>query len=150
LQRLDASHLALDCGETHAVLGTGSSAEDAGCRRDKTEGWLDAVRLAALWIAGDGRRLDDLVRFSGRSAGPAAYVAEQVVRDLAPALRDFLLEAALLERFNAALADAVRQRRDSGQLLAGLGHFHGLLVPLDDDQEWFRYHPLFAEFLLQQ
>jgi LuxR family maltose regulon positive regulatory protein len=150
LQRLDASQLALDCGETHAVLGTGSSVEDAGCLRDKTEGWPVAVRLAALWIAGDGRRSEDLARFSGRSAGLAAYLAEQVVRDLAPALRDFLLETALLERFNAALADAVRQRRDSGQLLAGLGHFHGLLVPLDDDQEWFRYHPLFAEFLLQQ
>lgn len=150
LQRVDAAQLALDSGETRAVLGAGSSEHDASRLREKTEGWPVAVRLAALWICGDGRRSEDVARFSGRTAGLAAYLAEQVLSDLAPALRAFLLETAVLERFNAALADAVRQRRDSGQLLAGLGHFHGLLVPLDDDQEWFRYHPLFAEFLHQQ
>lgn len=150
LQRIDASQLALDRGETHAVLGAQSSEDDARRLRHKTEGWPVAVRLAALWIAGDGRRSEDVARFSGRSAGLAAYLAEQVVSELDPALRAFLLETSVLERFDARLADAVRARRDSGQLLAGLSHFHGLLVPLDDDQEWFRYHPLFADFLHQQ
>ncbi|MBD4889472.1 hypothetical protein GUF82_21030, partial [Xanthomonas citri pv. citri] len=43
----------------------------------------------------------------------------------------------------------VRQRDDSGRLLARLEHFHGLLVPMDGEREWFRYHPLFADFLQQ-
>ncbi|WCE05049.1 LuxR C-terminal-related transcriptional regulator [Pseudoxanthomonas sp. JBR18] len=149
LQRIDASELALDAGETRAVLGASSDA-DAARLRDKTEGWPVAVRLAALWIAGDGRRGEDVARFSGRSALLANYLAEQVVRDLDAPLRDFLLETSGLERFNADLANAMRGRQDSGQLLVCLGHFHGLLVPLDDDHEWFRYHPLFADFLHQQ
>jgi LuxR family maltose regulon positive regulatory protein len=150
LLQIGSGQLALDRQETRAVLGERAREEDARRLRHKTEGWPVAVRLAALWIAGDGRRSEDVARFSGRSAGLAAYLAEQVVRDLEPALRDFLLETAVLERFNATLADTVRARQDSGQLLARLGHFHGLLVPLDDDQEWFRYHPLFADYLHQQ
>ncbi|SEK53722.1 transcriptional regulator /transcriptional regulator, LuxR family [Pseudoxanthomonas sp. GM95] len=150
LLQVGAEQLALNRQETRAMLGEHSSDEDARRLRHKTEGWPVAVRLAALWISGDGRRSEDVARFSGRTAGLAAYLAEQVVRDLDPELRDFLLETTVLERFNAALADTVRGRQDSGQLLARLGHFQGLLVPLDDDHEWFRYHPLFADYLHQQ
>ncbi|WDS35760.1 LuxR C-terminal-related transcriptional regulator [Pseudoxanthomonas sp.] len=150
LQQIDANQLAMNRHETRAVLGTHTSDDDARRLRSKTEGWPVAVRLAAVWMSGDGRSSDDLTRFSGRSTGLAAYLAEQVVNDLDPVLRDFLLETSLLERFNASLADAVRTRQDSGQRLAQLGHFHGLLVPLDDDHEWFRYHPLFADYLHQQ
>lgn len=147
LQRIDAAQLAMNGGETRALLGTQASDEDAKRLRGKTEGWPVAVRLAAAWLAGGQTRGDDIARFSGRSAGLAAYLAEQVVSDLDEELRDFLLETSGLARFNAPLADAVRQRQDSGRLLDRLGHFHGLLVPLDDDHAWFRYHPLFAEFL---
>ncbi|OLG45562.1 hypothetical protein BXO8_15810 [Xanthomonas oryzae pv. oryzae] len=72
-----------------------------------------------------------------------------MVDDLDADTRDLLLRTSPLERINAALADAVRQRDDSGRLLARLEHFHGLLVPLDGEREWFRYHPLFADFLQQ-
>jgi len=147
LQRLGARELALSDAETRQLLGPDLPLEDAHLLREQTEGWPVALQLAALWIAGDERRRADVARFSGRSVGLAAYLAEQVVSDLEPELRAFLLETSCLERFNPALADAVRQRHDSGQLLAQLHHFQGLLVPLDSEHEWFRYHPLFADYL---
>src|SRR6202012_3375834 len=73
-----------------------------------------------------------------------------LVADLPEAQREFLLETSILERFNASLVDSVRDRCDSDALLEQLRHFDALLIPLDDAREWFRYHPLFADFLCQR
>lgn len=152
LARFGASELALDETETAAMLGADASPQLAHALRERTEGWPVALHLAALWAHDDARKHSEseLSGFSGRSTQLAAYLAEQVVGRLAPELRDFLLHTCALERFNAALADHVRKRRDSAVLLERLADFHGLLVPLDGEREWFRYHPLFAEYLQQQ
>ena len=100
---------------------------------------------------GRGRhRPDALKDFSGRTTEMTDYLAEQIVADLPEELREFLLETAILERFDASLADAVRKRSDSEELLERLQHFDALLIPLDDAREWFRYHHLFADFLCQR
>src|SRR5207253_1788007 len=88
--------------------------------------------------------------FSGRTTEMTDYLAEQIVADLPEPLRQFLLETCILERFNARLADAVRDRSDSEDLLEQLRHFDALLIPLDNAREWFRYHPLFADYLYQR
>ncbi len=152
LARFGAAELALDETETAAVLGRDASPQLAHVLRERTEGWAVALHLAALWAGGNiqRRQESDLSGFSGRSAQLAAYLAEQVVVRLAPELREFLLHTCVIERFNTALADHVRQRGDSATMLARLEDFHGLLVPLDGEHEWFRYHPLFAEYLQQQ
>ena len=150
LERIGARELALDDAETLALLGPQVPAAMARQLRRQTEGWAVALQLAGLWLGGDERRRDDLGRFSGRTAELAAYLAEQVLNDLDPALRALLLQLSPLERFNAALADAVRERDDSGRLLERLAHFQGLLVALDGEHEWFRFHPLFADYLYQQ
>ncbi|RXE34846.1 helix-turn-helix transcriptional regulator, partial [Xanthomonas perforans] len=150
LSRIGSTQLALDDTEAQALLGPHVTAPVADELRRYTEGWPVALQLARLWLEGGTQRRQEVtVRFSGRSAQIAAYLAEQVVNDLDPDTRELLLRTSPLERFNAALADAVRQRQDSGRLLARLEHFHGLLVPLDGEREWFRYHPLFADFLQQ-
>lgn len=150
LSRIGSAHLALDDVEAQALLGPHVPASVVDQLRRYTEGWPVALQLARPWLEGDAQRQQEVAaRFSGRSAQIAAYLAEQVVDDLDADTRDLLLRTSPLERVNAALADAVRQRDDSGRLLARLEHFHGLLVPLDGEREWFRYHPLFADFLQQ-
>jgi len=109
-----------------------------------------ALQLARLWLDRGRHKPDALKDFSGRTTEMTDYLAEQIVADLPESLREFLLETAILERFNSALADAVRNRSDSDDLLEQLRHFDALLIPLDDAREWFRYHPLFADFLSQR
>ncbi|GHH47471.1 transcriptional regulator [[Pseudomonas] boreopolis] len=151
LARLGSGQLALDAAETLALLGAEVPEDVALELRRSTEGWPVALHLARLWLARDAaQRPAQMARFSGRSAEIAAYLAEQVVNDLDAATRDFLLRTAPLERFDGALADHVRGSTDSGLLLTRLERFHGLLVPLDDEHAWFRYHPLFADYLQQQ
>ncbi|MEE7546814.1 helix-turn-helix transcriptional regulator, partial [Xanthomonas sp. Kuri4-1] len=150
LSQIGTEELALGPTEAQALLGAQVAAPLAETLRRYTEGWPVALYLARLWLEGDARRHSEVAAFTGRSARIAAYLAEQVLNDLAPAVRDFLLRTSPLERFNPALANHVRQAADSGALLGRLAHFHGLLVPLDEDHEWFRYHPLFADYLQQQ
>jgi LuxR family maltose regulon positive regulatory protein len=150
LARIGTDELAMDEQETLAVLGESTTTEVASELHHYTEGWPVALHLARLWLTGNNQRHSEMSRFSGRSAQIAAYLAEQVINELSPATRDFLLRTAPLQRFNAALADHVRGSCDSGMILAQLDHFHGLLVPLDGEHEWYRYHPLFADYLQQQ
>jgi len=77
----------------------------------------------------------------------AEYLAEQIVENLPPECRDFMLETSLLERFNAELADVARGRNDSAELLSRLAPYEALLVPLDAGHSWFRYHLMLSDFL---
>jgi LuxR family maltose regulon positive regulatory protein len=147
---LDAGDLALSLEQASQVVGPDVSPSDLALLHARTEGWAVALQLARLWLDRGRRKPDALKDFSGRTTEMTDYLAEQIVADLPETLREFLLETSILERFNAPLADAVRDRSDSDELLERLRHFDALLIPLDDAREWFRYHPLFADFLCQR
>ena len=147
---LQASDLALSLEQAAQIMGPDVSPADLALLHTRTEGWAVALQLARLWLERGRYRPDALKEFSGRTTEMTDYLAEQIIDDLPGDLREFLLETSILERFDAALADAVRGRTDSEMLLERLQSFDALLVSLDDAREWFRYHPLFADFLSQR
>lgn len=154
VERIGAAEMALSLDEAETMLvGERLSRDAVGRLHGYTEGWAVALQLAALWLGAQPGELKEeelLDRFSGRSTEMAAYLAEQVVQSLDDDARSFILQTSVLERFNVALANAVRQQGDSGAHLERLGSFQGLLIPLDNEQEWFRYHHLFAQYLQAQ
>ena len=146
---LDARDLMLTLPEVAAILGTELSEEELAVLHTKTEGWAVALQLAKLWLDRATNRAERIRGFSGRCGELAHYLLEQVLHDLPSELQSFLLDTSVLERFNADLSDTVRAQSDSRALLQRLEHFDALLVPLDAEREWFRYHHLFADFLRQ-
>jgi LuxR family maltose regulon positive regulatory protein len=150
VMQLDATDLALSLEQASQIVGPNVSPAELALLHARTEGWAVALQLARMWLDRGRHKPDALKDFSGRTTEMTDYLAEQIVADLPENSREFLLETAILERFNAALADAVRNRSDSEELLEKLRHFDALLIPLDDAREWFRYHPLFADFLCQR
>jgi LuxR family maltose regulon positive regulatory protein len=52
-----------------------------------------------------------------------------------------------LERMSGSLCDAVVQTEGSAKLLRELAHTNLFVVPLTENEEWYRYHHLFADFL---
>jgi LuxR family maltose regulon positive regulatory protein len=148
--QLDAGDLALSLEQAGQVMGSDVSPDDLAMLHARTEGWAVALQLARLWLDRGRHRADSLKDFSGRTTEMTDYLTEQIVADLPEDLREFLLETAILERFDASLANAVRRRSDSEDLLERLRHFDALLVPLDDARDWFRYHRLFADLLCQR
>lgn len=147
---LDASDLALSEAEAQTILGPGVTRSDLALVHARTEGWAVALQLARLWLERGRRTPDRLKDFTGQTAEMAEYLVEQVVNDLPEDLRHFVLETSILDRLNPDLANAVRVRSDSANLLERLENFSALLVALDDRHHWYRYHHMFAEFLQQR
>jgi LuxR family maltose regulon positive regulatory protein len=61
-----------------------------------------------------------------------------------------LIETSILERLSGDLCDTVTGRSGSQALLERLYTANLFLVPLDDEQHWYRYHHLFADLLHNQ
>jgi LuxR family maltose regulon positive regulatory protein len=113
-----------------------------------TEGWPAALQLAVITLNAKGRGGPDwLQRFSGASAGVAEYLAQEVLESRPAQQRDFLLRSSELGEICAAMCDAVLGRTDSADMIAQIVRGNLLLSSIDAEQRWFRYHPLFADFL---
>ena len=85
--------------------------------------------------------------FSGSSDDIAHYLTDQVLLSLPKEVQEFLIDTSILGSVCAALADAVRERNDSVALLDQLIPVQASFVLHEAGNLWYRYHPLFAEFL---
>jgi LuxR family maltose regulon positive regulatory protein len=147
VHEVEASDLVLSLPEASQILGPELGQSALATVHAKTEGWAVAVQLARLWLARGSGSAFGFPSFSGRVAEMAEYLAEQILDNMPEDCREFLLETSLLERFNAELADVARGRTNSAGVLMRLTQFHALLVPLNADHSWFRYHLLLEDFL---
>jgi LuxR family transcriptional regulator, maltose regulon positive regulatory protein len=113
-----------------------------------TEGWPAALQLAVITLNAKGRSGPDwLQRFSGATGGVAEYLAQEVLESRPAQQREFLLRSSVLGEICAAMCDAVLGRTDSAEMIAQIVRSNLLLSSTDAEQRWFRYHPLFADFL---
>jgi len=132
------------------VMGLDLSPEEAAALEARTEGWVAALQIAALSLQGHS----DAVRFIGQFQGDHRYLldylAQEVLEQQPPVVRQFLLNTSILDRFNAPLCEAVTQTPTSRAMLRRIERANLFLVPLDDDRQWYRYHDLFADFLYSQ
>ena len=118
--------------------------------QERTEGWPAGVQLAALALRQAAAPDQFITQFAGTNRFILDYLLEEVLNEQTPERLQFLYHIALLPRFNAALADAVRQKQDSVSHLEAIEQQNLFLVPLDDSRTWFRFHHLFADLLKAQ
>jgi LuxR family maltose regulon positive regulatory protein len=119
--------------------------EQAVAVTERTEGWPVGLHLAAM-IARDVR--DGTWAVSGDDPYIADYLHQEVFRGFDPATQRFLRRTAVLDRLHAPLCDAVLATADAESRLRSLDASSTFLIPLDRRREWYRYHPLFRDFLL--
>jgi LuxR family maltose regulon positive regulatory protein len=115
----------------------------------RTEGWIAGLQLAALSMRGRKDVMDFIQTFTGGHRYIVDYLADQVLHQLPEALQVFLLESSILGQMSRANCEAILgepgiQVQDALEYIEKANLF---LEPLDDDREWYRYHPLFADFL---
>ncbi len=111
-----------------------------------TEGWMAGVKIALLATTRSGREI--LRGFSGQQPEVVDYFAHVVLRDLMPAMHDFVLATAAFGQFSAPLCDAVLERQDSARLIDIISAQGLFLQPVSNRHGWYRYHPLFQDFLV--
>lgn len=129
------------------AMGLTLTASQIDALEKRTEGWIAGLQLAALSLRGTNDAEHFIDAFTGSHRYVMDYLVDEVLAQQNERAQNFLLQTSVLERFNAALCDAVLQSDDSAAQIAQLERANLFLVALDDTREWFRYHHLFAELL---
>ncbi len=151
LLELRASDLRFNPDESAEYLnqqmGLDLGPADVDALDGRTEGWIAALQLAALSLQGRDDTRGFISSFTGDDRFVVDYLAEEVLERQPDDVRTFLLETAVLDRFNGSLCDALTGRADGKAMLERLDRANLFLVPLDDRRQWYRYHHLFADVL---
>ncbi len=154
LVEIDAQQLSFSSEETNLLLnglhGLGLAHEAVERLRDRTEGWVAGLYLAALTLRGRADAEAFVQDFAGNDRHVVDYLSAEVLAGQPEEIRTFLLRTSILDRFRAPLCDAVTERDDSRRLLRELESSNLFLVPLDTRREWYRYHHLFGELLREE
>jgi len=129
------------------VMGLSLSPEDAATLEEKTEGWIVGLQLAGLSIRDRKNPADFITALSGSHRHILSYLTEEVLNRQPQAIQDFLLQTSILNALNGDLCNAITERSDSHLLLEQLFNANLFLIPLDEEQHWYRYHHLFVDML---
>ncbi|GGU20838.1 LuxR family transcriptional regulator [Nocardioides albus] len=159
LSRLRASGDMLELQATDLALGPAGAeqifsmsdvpltVEHASLVTERTEGWPVGLQLAAM-IARDTDQEGWTV--SGDDRYVADYLYRESLSQQEQTTQQFLRRTAVLDRLHAPLCDALLGITGSQDQLRTLEAVNSFLIPLDRQRDWFRYHPLFREFLLSE
>lgn len=132
-----------------ASIGVKLKDEEVTALESRTEGWIAGLQLAALSFKGwNSEQVGEFIKdFSGSHRYIIDYLMEEVINRTDPDVRLFLTSTAVVDRFNAELADQLTGRNNSKKIIAHLEQTNLFLIPLDSECKWYRYHHLFAQFL---
>ncbi len=114
---------------------------------ERTEGWPAGLYLATLSLRGPAGPVQAALSFTAANRYVLDYLGAEVMTDLDPAAREFLVQTSVLDRVTGGLADAVTGGGGGDVLLERLWRTNRLVLALDDDRRWYRYHHLLREFL---
>lgn len=151
LLEIDASALRFDVQETRSFVeiekpgALGSS--DVKLLQEKTEGWPAALRIVTSTSIQLNQDFGQYVRNLSGAQRPIGAYLEELLEGLPREMVLFMLRTAILDRLCAPLCEAVTGTSPSEDLLGAIEKGQLLLVSLDQEGRWYRYHPLLAEYL---
>ncbi len=116
----------------------------------RTEGWIAGLQLAAISLRDRPDAAALIETFAGSQRFVLDYLADEVLGEIDPDLRRFLVQVAIAERFTADLCGELTGREDATALLERAERENLFLVPLDAERRWYRFHGLFADYLRAQ
>jgi len=156
LLELTAADLRFSSEETKAFIQANHELsltdDEINTLTEKTEGWAAAIHLAAMVIASGktGHETDSFIRsISGNQEYITSYLMDEVFSLQEGYVQDFLLKTSVVNRFNiflsAALSEISAEKADS--IMNRLIQNNLFFLPLDSNNQWFRYHHLFSSFL---
>lgn len=154
LVEIDSSLLKFDAAETRALLvdqcGLDLTTADVAELEESTDGWAAALQLASLSLRDHSDPAALIQHLSGRHKAIGEYLASNVLDSLEPALLDFLLSTCITKQVCSGLATALTGNRRSQSVLEEIEKRDLFLRRTDTEGSWFRYHHLFADYLLHR
>ncbi|MCB8984453.1 MAG: hypothetical protein H6659_11555 [Ardenticatenaceae bacterium] len=172
LLEVRAADLRFAQAEARAVLSqtTGVEVDEvtAVLLEEQTEGWIIGLQLAGLSLRGQTDQAAYARTFQERNQRLIMdFLLDEVLAHQPPAVLEFLLKTAVLERLCHSLCVAVVGEKPSGEQPSGeqpageqpagerprlddIARAGLFLTSLDETGTWYRYHPLFRELLLRR
>lgn len=147
---LSTGALALDRDEAGALLrATGIPLPSMVVEQlwERTEGWPVGLYFATLALADTDDPVATAAEFAGDDRIVVDYVREEMLGVLPRRVRDFLLQASIIDELRAPVCNEVLARDDSAKLLAEAAASLQLLIPLDRRGDGFRMHQLLRDTL---
>jgi LuxR family maltose regulon positive regulatory protein len=116
----------------------------------KTEGWPAILRIIASTKFRSTADLREFISGLSGSSRPISSYLQEMLDGIPPDMVQFILRTSILDRFSASLSAAVTKVQASGDVLKSIEQRQLLLMPLDNDRRWYRYHPLLAGYLRER
>jgi LuxR family transcriptional regulator, maltose regulon positive regulatory protein len=132
------------------TMGLDLSGERIAALEDGTEGWIAGLQLAAHALKGREDEARSAETFSGSTRHVFDYLADEVLSRQPEDVREFLLATSVVETLSAPLCEALTGTGDGREMLERLERENLFLVPLDEEDSYYRYHHLFAAFLRER
>jgi LuxR family maltose regulon positive regulatory protein len=114
---------------------------------ERTEGWPAGIYLSAL-VASEAGERPDAIR--GDDKYVAEYLYSESLSAQSEATQQFLRQTSVLDQLSGALCSAVVPSSNGAAQLRELEQANVFVIPLDREGQWYRYHGLFREFLLNE
>lgn len=147
IARRDLAFNADEILDFYRQKGVNLTPEEASIIGDRTEGWAAGLVMASLLLEDGGGVKETVSQLSGGNRDFDHYFREEVFNHWPGEIRDFLIHTSILNRLTGSLCRAVTGRQDSAETLQKLAEGNSFILPLDQKNDWFRFHHLFAEFL---
>lgn len=150
LGELDAKRLRFSSHEAQVFFSSNAappSAELVDLACAKTEGWPAGLQLLSLSVGNEGQWAERLSCLSGSNRAVGAFLAEDVFLAQSADVQQFLIQSSVLRQFSASLCDELGERSDSRGIIRRLQKQGLFIFSLDEEDNWYRYHHLFSQFL---
>lgn len=131
----------------------GLTQRDLSNLQERTEGWAAGLRLLAGSLdhfSSADERAAFIEDFALTNRYVFDFLAEEVLKRQEPEIRDFLLATSVLQEITPSLCNALTGRNDAQTVLENLDRRNLFLTQVGETGKIYRYHALFAEFLLEQ
>jgi LuxR family transcriptional regulator, maltose regulon positive regulatory protein len=127
----------------------GLSSDEIKRLSDRTQGWIASMQLVALSLADlqPNEYSSHIQNIKGNNRLITDYLSEEVYSHLDDETRSFLLQTSILDLKNGSLCDAITHKTNSQSRLELLEKSNIFVMPMDEERCWFKYHPLFNDFL---
>lgn len=147
LLEVGSGDLAMSEGEIRQLFDNMDVTRDAiEAVLETTEGWPVGVYLSALAIQA-GAAPPDGWAVRGDDVYISDYIRHELVKDIGSEIESFLLRSSVLTRMSADLCNYALEIDNSAETLQTLEASNLLIVPMDHNRTWYRYHNLLRDYL---
>lgn len=113
---------------------------------EMTEGWVQGLAMVGQTLSSQVH-CGAMEGFNGKNRHVKRYFEGCVRSGLPGELTAFLYELSLFERFSRPLCDAAFENGKDQELVSEVFRRNLFVVPCDEGGEWYRFNPLFADWL---